>query len=122
MKWFLMLAVGITMGLGIAGCGGGDDGNVNPLIGTWRLESFNNLTIPANVSEVMIFRNNGTVESSRTVDGEIDITSLKLATWSESNGVITMTTDTETTTVPYSISGNTLTLLDPKGTMILKRQ
>ena len=124
MKWmnvFLVLAVGMAIGLGSAGCGGGDDdGGGSGIEGSWKAESFNGSAMPDNVSLVLTFRDNGTLETISTVNGVVE---KETGTWSEAGGVLTVVSaDRSVDRVPYSVSGNTLTMSDPEGVFVMKRR
>jgi len=123
MKWmngFLVLAVGMAVGLGSTGCGGSDDdGDGNPLVGTWEAVSLNGQPIPEGMSVVMTFHDDGTAEATTIIGGQVESYA---AVWSTSDGILTVTSPTETDTIPYTISGDTLTILDDGDTVVLNRQ
>jgi hypothetical protein len=117
MKGFLVLAMGVAMGLAVTGCGSDDD--KDPLIGTWKLESYNGQPIPATISMTLTFNENGTVQAVVTEGGN---TSSDLSTWSATGGILTVVSNGNTETMPYSISGNVLTLTESGTVLTLKKQ
>ena len=119
MKYFLVLAMGLAMGFGTAGCSSDDDGGGDSLVGSWRAATFNGQAMPAGIALTLTFRDNGTVDSASTING---VTEMETATWSEANGIITVVSADGTEQVPYSISGNTLTISDSEGVFTLERQ
>lgn len=119
MKWFLILAVGVGVALGAAGCSDDDDDDGNPLVGTWRATSFNGQALDPSISVVITFRSNGTASSTYTIGGE---TATSEGTWSAENGTLTVTSDGDADSAAYSISGSTLTIADEEGTFTLRKQ
>ncbi len=119
MKWFLVMMVGLAVGLGMVGCSSDDDGNDDPLVGTWSATSFNGQPMPANTSVTVTFRDDGTAQGTTTFGAETDSFS---GTWSAANGIITIVDEDGAENTPYSISGNTLTITDPEGSFTLTRK
>ena len=109
MKWFLILVVGITVGLAAAGCGSSDD-NDDPLVGTWRATTYNGQPMPTGISMTMTLSDNGTFSATTAVGADVET---ETGTWSAANGVLTTASDGETDDVPYSVSGDTLTFGTP---------
>ena len=123
MKWrriLGILALGLAAGLAGAGCSDDDgDGGGDSLVGRWQAETFNGQTMPDGIALTIVFRDNGTVESTSTIGG---IAETETATWSESNGILTVVSEDGTEQVPYAISGDTLTISDSEGVFTLERQ
>ncbi len=120
MKWFVVLAVGLAMGLGAIGCGGDDDdGSGDPLVGTWSATAFNGQPMPDTVSVTIIFRDDGTCQETTVLGGEVETAH---ATWSAANGTLTIVSEDGTDSSPYSVSGNTLTLTSDGDVITLARQ
>ncbi len=118
MQWILVLA--LAAGMGLAGLGFDSDSSSDrdPLVGTWTAQSFNGQELPDNISLTITFQSNGEVISTTTIDG---MTETDTGTWSADNGVVTVVSDGETDTTPYSISGRTLTLGPPGEVFVLTR-
>ena len=121
MKWFLILLVGAGVALGTVGCSDDDDdgGGGNPLVGTWKATSYNGQALDSSISVVATFRSDGTATTTMNIGGEVDTAD---GTWSAENGTLTVTSDGETDSASYSISGNTLTISDEQGTFTMARQ
>ncbi len=106
MKWFLVLAIGIAMGLSATGCGGGG-GDDDPLVGTWEATAFNGQALPAGISMTMTLQDDGTYTATTVINGAPEI---EAGTWSAANGVLTTVFGGETDTAPYGVDGDTLTI------------
>ena len=122
MKWFLILAVGAGVVLGIVGCSDDDDddgGGGNPLVGTWKATSFNGQALDDSISVVVTLRSDGTASSTYSLGGATETLN---GTWNTDGGTLNVTTDGETESAAYSVSGDTLTITDEEGTFTLKKQ
>ncbi|MDD2241363.1 MAG: lipocalin family protein [Kiritimatiellae bacterium] len=119
MQWILVLALGA--GIGLAGLGCDSDSSSSdrdPLVGTWRAQTFNGQTLGDTVSLVVTFRNNGSLEMITTIEGNAETDT---GTWSADDGVITVVSDGETDRTPYSVDGDTLTMGDPGEVFVFTR-
>ena len=120
MKWFLVLLVGAGVAFCTAGCEDDEDeGGGNSLVGTWRATSYNGQALDAGTSVVVTFRSDGTATTTYNVAGVAEAVQ---GTWSEANGTLIVTSEGETDSAAYSISGDTLTIADEEGTFTLVRQ
>ena len=120
MKWFLVLAVGAGLAFCTVGCEEDEEeGGGNPLVGTWHAVSFNGQALDAGTSVVVTFRSDGTATTTYNVAGAADAVQ---GTWSAENGVLTVTSEGDTESASYAVSGNTLTIADEEGTFTLNRQ
>lgn len=119
MQWVLVLALGAGMGLAGLGCDSDSSSDRDPLVGTWRAQTYNGQELGDTVSLVVTFRNNGTLETISTIEG---VTETDTGTWSADNGVITVVSDGETDRAPYSINGDTLTMGGPGEVFVLKKR
>ncbi len=118
MQWMLVLALTAGMELAGLGCDSDSSSDRDPLVGTWTAQSFNGQELPDNISLTITFQSNGEVISTTTIDG---MTETDTGTWSADNGVITVVSDGEPDTIPYFISGRTLTLGPPGEVFVLTR-
>jgi hypothetical protein len=98
---------------GSIGSGGGGGGVDNALLGTWRYD------ITAHDYEILIVNANHTFEIQVYQSDTLIYT--YSGTYSASNGILTITYGSESETWSYSISGNTLTVVTPDGTMVFHR-
>lgn len=120
MKWILILAVGVAMGLAVTGCGGGGgDDNDDPLVGTWKATAFNGQALPAGISMTISLKDNGTFTANSLING---VANADTGTWSAANGVLTTVSGGEADSVPYSVSGDTLTFGTAGEVFTAKRQ
>ena len=121
MKWMkaiLALSFCCVLGLGLTGCGGGDD-DKDPLVGTWNATAMNGQTLPDTITVTIIFRDNGTCQETTNLGGEIDTAS---GTWSADSGVLTIVSDDGTENIAYTVSGDTLTITTGGDVITLKRK
>ena len=102
----------------IAGCGSSDSGgsnsasNVNPIIGTWHVQSISVPSYGLNLTGAQV-TGSVTVNADGTLSGTGSYamqTQSGSGTWSTSNGILTVSGEGQTMNIPYSISGNTLTM------------
>lgn len=98
----------------MTGCEGGGDDNGNPLVGTWRIVSYNGTAAPSGFSYSIKFNSDGT----GTINDNGSETAL---TWTSTDTTITVTDPTGPDTVSYSISGDTLTLSGDGDTLVFEK-
>ena len=108
---------------GLIGCGGSDDPS-NPLVATWTFVSMSDGTMVVTATSGLLsgsitLKSNGTVTGNFAVFGETTNIS---GTWNSTATHLTVIDIDGTEIMPYSISGNTLTLSDNDGTsMVLQK-
>ena len=117
MKWIGILAVMIAMSFATAGCGSDDDGD-GGIAGTWVAQSFNGVAMPAGTGMTMVLNNNGTYMVTATTGGT---TQAETGTWSATDSVLTTVGGGSADSVTYTLSGNTLTIIEPDGIWVMKR-
>ncbi len=117
MKWIGVLAVMVAVGLAASGCGGSDDGD-GGLAGTWVAQSFNGMAIPAGTGMTMVLNDNGTYVVNATTGGS---TQSEAGTWSATDTILTTVGGGSADSVTYSLSGNTLTIIEPDGIWVFNR-
>jgi Lipocalin-like domain len=118
MKWIGVLAVLVAMGLGAAGCGGSDDDGGGGIAGTWVAQSFNGMVMPAGSGMTMVLNDNGTYIVNATTGGS---TQSESGTWSATDTVLTTVGGGSADSVTYTVSGNTLTIVEPDGIWVFTR-
>ena len=121
MKWMnVILAVGFSavLVLGLAGCGGGDDDNKDPLVGTWSATAMNGQTLPDTITVTIVFQDNGTCQESMNLGGELESSN---GTWSAANGILTIVSEDGTENISYTVSGDTLTITSEGDVITLQR-
>ena len=104
---YLFLII-LAFGMSISCSDDEDDDKVNPLVGEWfASEEFDGIV----TSWDLTFKENltGTIVYVETEDGEI-YTESENFTWTTEGGILTMIAGGVTDALPYSISGNKLTL------------
>ncbi len=120
MQGFLVLALGVVLGLGATGCGGDDDnGGSHSLTGTWEATAFNGVPLPADIGMTITLRDNGTATGSSNIQGATETYD---GTWSATGGTLTITGADGTESMGYTVEGNTLTVTDENGAITLRRQ
>jgi len=97
--WLGMLAMTLAFGMIVIGCdtgtGGGAGGIDTALVGTWDFIGDDMTYVFAGNGDLRIYGDGQHVETMR---------------WSTRNGMLTLSGGGDSMTIPYSISGNTLTL------------
>lgn len=106
LKYVLIMFVALTAT--IACSDDGDDGDVNPIVGTWSL-SESEAGISVNYAFTFNENNKGDLAASISILGETE-TENSSFTWSTSGDQLTITIDGETDVATYSISGDKLTI------------
>jgi hypothetical protein len=119
LKYVLIMFVALTAT--IACSDDGDDGDVNPIVGTWGIsESEGGFAV--SISATFNENNKGTMVATITI-GDQSETDNSSFTWSTSGDQLTMTIDGDTEVSTYSISGDKLTIIDEDDTVtVLTRE
>ena len=115
LKYVLIMFVALTAT--IACSDDGDDGDVNPIVGTWEI-SESEAGFSVSISATFKENKSGTMVATVAFGGESE-TENSSFTWSTSGNQLTMVIDGETEVSTYSISGNKLTITDSEGTVLV---
>ena len=84
-RWIPALLLGLAVALCATGCKD-DDKKSDPLVGTWKAQTFNGQPIGNDVSLKISFRDNGTYTATTVVYGNTEV---ETGTWSAANGILT---------------------------------
>lgn len=116
--WRMLMAMVLVCvaGLVFTGCEDDDD---DPLVGTWQAVSWDGKPLPNGVSLTIVINDNGT-GSATFVQG--NDSSTDNFTWTKGEGVIVTVTNGETENVPYTLAGNTLTIILDGHPVVLNRR